>query len=138
MVWVQRFINKILSLIEYTLFLANIDNHPCWTMLECPKVWKNPIATDHLVQFQELQTEHSHHLHGDQSYPQVWAYHNCYGSSPNKPIFVWLLWCNVGYTRWDKLDYEHLHPFVIHNIDILPSCGFNCKSYISMVEDDWR
>ena len=68
-------------------FFANIEYHPCWIMIEHPKILKNLVVEDRLRQL---------HLHTAQATHRKPAYRHRLDSSPGERKFrigdhVWLL-----------------------------------------------
>ena len=111
--------NSIHSSTGYTPFFGNTRYHPGWMMLEHQEVSNNPAVEDRLMLLKEIQSKLSGHLLQAQIAYKKAADRHRMDTSLKKPTFqvgdeVWLLRRNVKTTRpCDKLDYQHMDPFVI-------------------------
>ena len=104
-----------------------------WSMLELPKVYRNPSTKHSLVQLQKIdQVKISFHLHLEQDAHKSSTNSRHLNSSWEKPRLhvggcMWLLKCNMKTTRsCNKLDYQRLAPFIIINLN--QSCNILFRS----------
>ena len=140
--------NSVHSSTKITPFFANTGVHPRWTILDHPRISKNPAAEDRLRHIREIHIALSHHLHHAQATHKKFADRHRLNSSPEKPKFqvgdrVWLLRRNVKTTRpCNKLDYQRLGPYLItkqingvaFQLDLPPHMRLHPMFHVSLLE----
>ena len=140
--------NSVHSSTKLTPFFANTGVHPRWTMLDHPKISKNPAAEDRLCHIREIHIALSHHLQHAQATHKKFADRHRLNSSSEKPKFqvgdrVWLLRHNVKTTRpCNKLDYQRLGPYLItkqinevaFQLDLPPHMRLHPVFHVSLLE----